>query len=45
VTRIGRQMPQEPLSNDDIVARLDGILKSLDEVKQKIKELQVDAKD
>jgi hypothetical protein len=38
-------MPQEPLSNDDIVARLDGILKNIDELKQKIKELQVDAKD
>ena len=33
----------EPLSNDEILARLDGILKMVDELKQSIKEIKLDA--
>lgn len=36
-------MPQEPLSNDEVIARLDGILKKLEDLKSAIKELQLDA--
>ena len=37
-------MPQEPLSNDDVIARLESIQKHIDKLKLLIKELQEDAK-
>lgn len=35
-------MPQEPLSNEEVVARLDAVLKRVQELRLLVKQIQVD---